>query len=928
MSCPRDAEIAAFLEGKLSEKAITEFEEHIDGCQDCQTLVTHASRALGNRRDDDKMEPGQRVGRYTLLGKVGRGNMGIVYGAYDPTLDRRVALKSILDLEDRKTAETRLRHEAQALAKLSHPNVVQIYEVLEDSGRTFLTMEYVAGATFSDWLGHRPRSPDEIIQLLCAAGSGLNAAHQTGLVHRDFKPDNILVDDKDRPRVSDFGLARLIPALATATSAPMSQSQAWQSRDNKVIAGTPAYMAPELFDGHEATAKSDQFAFAVVAYEALTGVHPFPAKSLKTLQAKLEGDPALPPAKAKAKIPTHILVALRRAMAKEPEERFVDLNELLETLGDGTHQPSRFFGALAIASVFAVILGLWFAGKPAPICTGSTQLINQIWNPQKAKALAKGFRKTQVSYASQSARTVTTLLDSYRQRWISERKRACESTHLRREQSRRLLDRRMRCYDERLWEMRTLIDHFGKADKALVRRSVRAAASLTPVERCAAAKVSAATDLPNSNTERRAVLSFREKLTHFRARQLAGDYKGARRQLEKAIGTSALAMAHEPSKADGLALLGDLHKKNGDRRRAEDALREAVFAGESSGNHTAAAQASIKMMGVLQGDASRHREVEHWARHAEHALRRSQASEKLRGDLALARGNLQLNKGQNPTKQYRLALERYRGENRQETPDAALALHNLAIAHALQGRLNRALTAHREALAIRRRLLGPRHPEVAESVHSLANVLNRMRRFRQAATLYNQAIAIATESLGASHPALGDFRGNLATTLMELGEFAAAERSLREAKSVVEKSTGNETSDIGYILVNFGDLAARQGHTDKALNHYKQALKTWKRTLAAQHPDLAAAHLGLAEVHLKRGEQSLAKVNAKRALELVGRQESVVAARSRFVLAQLNYVENPKHATTLARTSLDSEPDPSRKRSISRWLLSHRAGQR
>ncbi|MBA2543935.1 MAG: serine/threonine protein kinase, partial [Deltaproteobacteria bacterium] len=239
--------------------------------------------------EPERLERGTALGRYIVIDVLGEGGMGVVYSAYDPELDRKVAIKLLQARPDSSagsqgtSGQTWLLREAQAMARLSHPNVIAVHDVGTLSGhRVFIAMEQVDGVTLRVWLRDKVRPWREVIQIMTAAGTGLAAAHASGLVHRDFKPDNVLVDNNGRVRVMDFGLARLHPdetgerldrqsdALIEARS-PLSAPLTIAG----TVIGTPAYMAPEIGDGMLADARSDQFSFGVALYEALYRGRPF-----------------------------------------------------------------------------------------------------------------------------------------------------------------------------------------------------------------------------------------------------------------------------------------------------------------------------------------------------------------------------------------------------------------------------------------------------------------------------------------------------------------------------------------------------------------------------------------------------------------------------------------------------------------------------
>lgn len=335
-----------------------------------------------------------RIGRYAILRILGEGGMGVVYAAYDEELDRRVALK-LLRGGERANQEQRLRilREAQAMARVSHPNVVNVYEVGEFDGQIYIAMEFVEGTTLSEWQ-RSARSWEEILRMYGEAGSGLQAAHEAGLVHRDFKPENVLVGRDGRPRVADFGLARsdsvhqaampgsarsapaspavdLEQAATLAPSSPTSQDsgrllQSPLTQDGAIL-GTPAYMSPEQHDGQPADARSDQFSFCAALYEALYRQRPFPGDTLLSLSFNvLHGRLRSPP--SNTPVPVRIERALRRGLAVSPAARFPSMQALLQAIEmDLQRDPAAAPLARRVFSIVCLVT----------ICTNTTLM--SIW---------------------------------------------------------------------------------------------------------------------------------------------------------------------------------------------------------------------------------------------------------------------------------------------------------------------------------------------------------------------------------------------------------------------------------------------------------------------------------------------------------------------------------------------------------------------
>ncbi|HEY8379437.1 MAG TPA: serine/threonine-protein kinase, partial [Nannocystis sp.] len=286
----------------------------------------------------EELKIGTVVGRYVIVEKVGAGAMGVVFAAYDPELNRKIALKFLhMRGSANLQARARLLREAKSLARLSHPNVVAVHDVGTYGDHVFLAMEFVAGRTLTAWLKEQPRRWPEIVDVLSHAGEGLAAAHDAGIVHRDFKPDNVLIGDDGRVRVLDFGLARAAAdadptsaasdARAALVSASVSASRSRESEHEELLVtrtgalvGTPAYMSPEQHLGQPADALSDQFSFCVTLYQALYGVRPFSGTRLSALAYQIIQGKVEPPP-AGARVPAWLRRVIVRGLSISPEQR-------------------------------------------------------------------------------------------------------------------------------------------------------------------------------------------------------------------------------------------------------------------------------------------------------------------------------------------------------------------------------------------------------------------------------------------------------------------------------------------------------------------------------------------------------------------------------------------------------------------------------
>ncbi len=326
-------------------------------------------------------EPGAALDRFTITEKLGEGGMGIVVAAHDPELDREVAIKLlhtrlVTDRDHEHEPSQRLRREAQAMAKLSHDNVVTVHEVGETDGRLFIVMELVDGGTLSEWL-ETPRPWRDTLAVLERAGRGLAAAHEQGLVHRDFKPDNVLITRDGRVRVSDFGLVSTstvdVDVLADTvdpTNLEVSPMMQMLTRTGAIL-GTPRFMSPEQHAGKRCTDKSDQFAFCVSLYRALYGEYPFAGDTLAELAASVAESAVRPPPKD-SDVPARVFATIERGLAAQPSNRFESMDALLDELaqhGAPAKTKTGLVAGVGLAAAVAIGVGVFASvddTAPAP----------------------------------------------------------------------------------------------------------------------------------------------------------------------------------------------------------------------------------------------------------------------------------------------------------------------------------------------------------------------------------------------------------------------------------------------------------------------------------------------------------------------------------------------------------------------------------
>ncbi|MFL5307164.1 MAG: serine/threonine-protein kinase [Polyangia bacterium] len=527
MDCLEEGTVLAFVGGQLQGAALAVVEEHLVGCPACTALVAVAApiapagAAGGTRRLD-----AVTVGRYQLRRLLGRGAMGEVYAGYDPELDRKVAIKILRrDVPNADAHRARFMREAQAVARLHHPNVVGIYDVGAAGDRIFLAMELIEGETLGAWLSRRPRAVPEILRMFTLAGRGLQAAHQAGIIHRDFKPQNVMVGRDGSPRVTDFGLAATAEAGA-ADDAPLQPPLTAAG----AILGTPHYMSPEQLRGQRADARADQFSFSVAVWEALHGALPFPAKTWDDLRsAVLDGKPR--PGPLARRVPRHVQAALLRGLAVDRAGRFAAMTHLLEALSPRRPPAWRRVAAacgaaLAVAATIAGALAARAHARRAAACDPAPKLA-AIWGPaaDSRRAVARAaFTAAAADVPDAPARfaRVSASLDGAAQRWGTLWRETCEAAADQPPADDRVSELALACLERWRRELGALSRVLAAADAKVARRAMAGVAALSPPDGCRDPAVLRAMSSTDTATSTRLAPLF-DRLLALRFEAAAGD---------------------------------------------------------------------------------------------------------------------------------------------------------------------------------------------------------------------------------------------------------------------------------------------------------------------------------------------------------------------------------------------------------------------
>jgi tetratricopeptide (TPR) repeat protein/predicted Ser/Thr protein kinase len=884
----------------------------------------------------DEFGPGTHVGRYFVLARVGSGGMGVVYAAYDPALNRRVALKFLRpglgDSSARVLFEDRLRREAQALARLAHPNVVAVYDVGRYRGRVFVAMEFVEGETLARWLERERRPPARaVLDRYVAAGRGLSAAHAAGLVHRDFKPQNVLVSGDGRVRVVDFGLARLAgppdgDGPAPGEGAPHAWADVTATGD---VLGTPLYMAPEQRQGRAADARSDQYSFCIALYEALYGERP-PAAAGPVGGGRGTG----PAPSALADAPTWPRRHLLRGLSDDPAERFPTMEALLDALRRDPRRAWRRRAAAAAGALAAAAAGAGAWTLPAArhppelLCKGAERKLAGVWDAERKEQVRRAFLASGKPYAGDAWRGVERALDAYAAAWTGMHAEACEATRLRGEQTEEVLGLRMACLERRLDDVRSLAALFARAEGPTVERALQATGALGDLEGCA--RTDALTSVappPRDDAARAEIADVRARLSEARARLAAGQYAEAR-SIAGDAEAPARRLRYRPLEAEALLTLGEAQWRAGDPKAAEATLTEAAARAEAGRHHEAAGNAwalltyvvgselqqparahalAAQAESVLEGHGgdeaqlrtilgivllSEGKYADALAQH-DRAVALREADERARPWLfAQALNNranvlLRLGRLADAAEAYRRSFELDEHSLGAEHPLTAIALDNLGIVNAEQGLYEQALSRHERALAVRARALGPEHPEVASSHNHVGIALAGLGRYDLALEHYGRALAIREAALGPRHPEVATVLSNAAAAMNRRHDSRAALALGTRALAIKEEALGPEHPGVADTLINVAEIYQALNQHRRALSAYERALAIDEVALGPDNPKLADELIGLGEAHLAlhtpaKGAPPLER--AERLLTAPGRAPAL--AKARFALAR------------------------------------------
>lgn len=795
-----------------------------------------------------------KVGRFTVVDELGRGAMGVVFRAFDPKLDRKVAIKLVghgVAGTEAEHAQQRLEREARAAADLSHPNIVTVYDVGIHDAQVFLAMEFVDGQTLSDWITSEPRTWRDVARMFVGVARGLNAAHAAGVVHRDLKPDNVLVTSSGQAKIADFGLARQVNVeLDASANGPRALGGLGASpiASTNSICGTPAYMAPEQFSGLDVTPASDQFGFFVSLYEALYGVRPFEGASLSALATNvIEGRRVDPPIDRKP--PRALVQLLDRGLATDPGERHPDMGAVADALEHALGGVRRRISVVAGLSVAiaagAAGVGLHAAAAPSPCNDADARM-------RSSDGLRARFRD-----AHPRASAVAEAMDVYADRWSAMAAENCEATNVGGGQSEYAMDLRGAC----------LARAHGRFEGALasleslpedVATTSEFDDLLIPLSDCE--DVEQLEHLSNrlSTESAHARQSEAEAATEFE-RQVGGVLVARGRGEDTLDAAQALlAFAEEHHSRQNVALawsfIGDAQSTRGladaallsygrSVREALAARADATAANATSSRvqlHLAAGriEAARTELVYLEGlaDRSEMRPVVHFV------------TAVARAELALAD-----NRTADAIADYDAAFELASRHPKVASAQMLAAAHiNAGHAHTQNEEPEAALQSYGRALDL---LSGGASP-VDEAIALLSMGINRANAPEPSAArdYYQRAADKARDALGDDSLLLAQVLGNQGVLERKAGAFDAAASLQTRSLEIREASLGPSDIRLTYPLDELAQIELARGNPDEALRWASRG-KLIASDADDGHPQVAIVDIALAEAHAALGHR-------------------------------------------------------------------------
>lgn len=790
---------------------------------------------------------GFAVGRYLILERIGGGSRGDVYAAYDPGRGRKIALK-LLRIDSSVSGRaiyglSQCLQEAQTLVRLSHPQIISVYEVGTAADRVFVAMEFIEGVTLPRWLRQQSHSQQEILDVFILAGRALAAAHAAGLVYANFKPDNVLIGYNGRVCVTDLGFAgagaaRNENAEPTQLELALGLPQASRNlhphplKQNADTRRPPDNIAPEQRQGKPVEFRTDIFTFCAALYEALYHV-PFTKAIMSEHSADNPAGTLRLGSAAARPSSSWLRQALLRGLHAEPDKRYSSMTPLLSALSRQRQKRRRWWigGSLGVA-LWGFLLFGWYVSVLAKrhelLCSGAPARLATVWDANRKAAVHAAILRTGKPYADETWQRVEKALDQYGAQWAAMHTEACQATRIRGEQSEALLDVRMQCLDRRLTDLTALTQLLLRVEPAWLVKVTKATQDLTPVGVCAdVLALTAPVPPPDEPSKRTRLAVMVKNLSEVVAMQRLGQYVPAQEAALLLVQESR-DLGYAPFEAEALYWLGFIQNHRGQNQPAVETLLRAASAGIAGRDLRIAAKAWSKLVSINGFNLEQPAEAQKWEAFASAAI------------AAL---------GENLEAQFELASARCVAAHPQPTQDRTLAL--------CQESLDAAIKAY-----------GPSHYHVPAQMNNLADVLTARHQTEQGLRFYRQALQITRQQLGENHPSVAIHLNNLGEALGSLGQYREAITTLTQAVELQSRVLEPDHVERGVVLGTLGQLQWEDGQVDAASATLKNALKILEKGFPPGHSQLGSSQLKYMHVLLAQQKNLEAQQLAEKFLTL------------------------------------------------------------
>lgn len=887
-ACLDDDVVMAMLDGAVAPEDLEGIHQHLDACDACRRLVADLARCI--RPEDEvvstrSLRPGTEIGRYVVTQWLGMGSVGVVYEARDTLLERRVALK-LLRPDAAEVHDGRLLREAKALAALSHPHVLAVHDAGVFDGGVFIAIELVDGPTLREWARDEERTWRAVLAKLVEAGRGLAAAHQAGLVHRDFKPDNALVTTQGRLVVTDFGLVRGSEALTEDAEASVADEHPVSPRTEAgALIGTPAYMAPEQLGGAAATSASDQFALCVSAYELLVGQLPFAGSTVGARRVAILGGELQGRAEAQRRLPRPVLRVLERGLAADPAARYPSmaaLGDALErTLARDRERPARRWRWVGLVATGAALAGVGYklaarAPQPTSGCATGAEFD---WGIRQRQALTQAMSAGGSSFAADAAQRAVSNLDRYAEAWTEAYTSTCAALTDAEPLDAEALHLRLACLHSRRREFVALATVLAEPDPRAPQHAVRATGELSPVASCAEAtslqrRASQVSPFPREVAE-----AFEDRLARATALRDAGLYAEARDAASALLADvvdappSSIRVQVQILESDALTRLNEADQGYAGYLQALEWAEEL----EDTHARVRALRGLAFTAGALEDDFERGIQ---WARLAKAAADRT-------------------------------GVPRLRAE----------VLSATSAVHRTREDREQALEYSQQAVALWE---GIDHPNRVVSLYNAGTDLRSLRRFEEAEAVLVEARQEGERMLGPAHPVVGAIVGSLGTLHAQRGEPEAALPLLRESLRIREDALGEDNPSLGPTLLGVANAEHNAGRPALARPVYERCTSIVRSPVMRGY-----CNYGLGKALRKLGEpEASAKALAEAYDAVASKVTGPVLAEIAFAYAESLGSDERARARVLAERALQLYREAGSAHGVERervedWLEKH-----